>query len=171
MLGVGDAPLTLLLEGLLVLLPLTVHVVLGIHLWARPPEELSPHRTPAFRTIQRGSGLVVLVFLAFHLAHTFALELGGADAAAIYDRLRVDMGTPLYLGVYVIGTAAVALHFANGLPVAARRFGLLASEGAVRGARIAAGALALVLFAVTVNTMSQFVVGDAFFGGEEETER
>jgi succinate dehydrogenase/fumarate reductase cytochrome b subunit len=171
MLGVGDAPITLLLEGLLVLLPLLVHIVLGLHLWARPPEEPSPHATPALRTIQRGSGLVVLVFLAFHLAHTFVLELGGADAGLIYDRLRVDMGTPLYLGVYVIGTAAVALHLANGLPAAARRFGLLGSKGAARNARIAAGAFALVLFLVTVNTMSHFVVGDAFFGGAQESER
>ncbi len=169
--GVGDAPITLLLEGLLVLLPLVVHAALGIHLWVKPPDTLSRHATPAFRTIQRASGLLVLVFLAFHLGHTFVLELGGAGGEAIYDGLRSNLGTPLYLGVYVIGTAAVALHLANGLPAAARRFDLIKTDGADRGVRIAAAALALVLFAASVNTMSHFAVGQAFVGGEAEAPR
>ncbi len=169
--GVGSGTLTLVAEVTLVLVPLVVHAGLGIYLWVRPSDEPSPYATPAMRTLQRGSGLVVLVFLALHLSHTFALELGGAEASLLYDRLRVDMGTPLYLGVYVIGTAAVALHLANGLPAAARRFGVVKTEGAARGMRIAAGALAFVLFAATVNTMSQFVVGDAFVGGEVENDR
>jgi len=168
-LGGGQA---LILEGLLVLLPLLVHAALGFAIWARPSKEpASTHPSPAFRNIQRVTGVLVLVFLAFHLAHTFVLEMNGADAGALYDRLRIDMGTPLHLGVYVIGTAAVALHLALGLPSAARRFGLVGTEAAQKSARVASAGLAIVLFAMSINAMSHFVVGDAFVGGDVEASR
>jgi succinate dehydrogenase / fumarate reductase cytochrome b subunit len=163
--GVGGGS-ALLFESVLVLLPLAVHIGLGIAIWARPsPGVTSPHPTTAFRTIQRVTGVVVLAFLLFHLGHTFALEVEGADANALYDRLWVQLGTPLYIGVYVIGTAAVALHLANGLPAAARRFDLVKTEKAYRGVRHLSAALAILLFLATVNTLSHFVVGDSFFGG------
>lgn len=170
--GRGNA---MLLEGLFVLLPLAVHIALGIGIWARPAKEAAGAQklpnTKAFRAIQRVTGVLVLIFLAVHLGHTFLLEVDGADAGVLYDRLRADLGTPLYLGVYVIGTAAVALHLANGLPAAARRFSLVKSDDGQRYVRIASAALALFLFAMTVNTMSHFVVGDAFYGTDVEAPR
>jgi succinate dehydrogenase / fumarate reductase cytochrome b subunit len=171
MVGLGGGGVALWLEVLLVFIPLVVHVVLGISLWIRPgADSTSPQPSAGFRTLQRATGVAVLVFLAFHLDHTFVVGLGG-DANLVYDRLRADMGTPLYLGVYVIGTAAVTLHLATGLPAAARRFSLARSDAAFKGTRIAAGALAVILFALTINTMSHFATGTAFVGPSDEVRR
>jgi succinate dehydrogenase/fumarate reductase cytochrome b subunit (b558 family) len=166
--GVGGGS-ALVLEGIFVLLPLLVHVGLGLSLWVRPAEDADvSYDTEHHRTIQRVSGLLVLAFLAVHASHTLALEFGGADAVQLYEVLRTDLGKPLYLGVYVVGTAALALHLANGLPLAMRRFGLARRPAAQRNAKVAASILSLVLFVATVNTMSHFVVGDAFFGDAPE---
>jgi succinate dehydrogenase/fumarate reductase cytochrome b subunit len=171
MVGLGTG-VPLLLEVFLVFIPLVTHIVLGISMWARPGEEAaSPQPSAGFRTLQRATGIAVLVFLAFHLGHTFVLGLGGADGYVIYDRLRADMGTPLYLGVYVVGTAAVALHLATGLPAAARRFRVVRSDATMRTARIASAAVAVVLFALAINTMGHFAVGVAFVGQDQESGR
>ncbi|MBW2462060.1 MAG: hypothetical protein JRH11_10475 [Deltaproteobacteria bacterium] len=162
----------LALEALLVLLPLVVHALLGLSLWARPSSPPSsnpaaapsPYQSDAFRTIQRVTGVVVLAFLTLHLAHTFALGAAGLGQGAVYDGLRADLGTPLYLGTYVIGIAAMSLHLGNGLPIAARRFGLAASGPGFLRARVIAGAVALIVFVVAINSLGHFAVGASFFG-------
>lgn len=160
----------LVLAVLFVLLPLAVHALLGVSLWLRPAPGgpgaalASPSSLP-LRALQRVSGVLVLGFLVLHLGHTFALGAAGLEGAAIYGRLRADLGTPLYLGAYVVGIAAMSLHLAIGLPAAARRFGLARSAVAFSRARWMAAALAVLLFAVSVNTLSHFVVGAAILGG------
>ncbi|RLB54194.1 MAG: hypothetical protein DRJ42_09825 [Deltaproteobacteria bacterium] len=163
----------LALEVLLVLLPLVVHALLGLSLWARPSSPpsspdpaaaLRPYQSAAFRTIQRVTGVVVLAFLILHLGHTLALGAAGLGPGAIYDRLRADLGTPLYLGTYVTGIAAMSVHLGTGLPAAVRRFGFAASDTAFLRARMIAGAVALIVFAVSINSLGHFAVGASFFG-------
>jgi succinate dehydrogenase / fumarate reductase cytochrome b subunit len=162
----------LVVEALLVLLPLAVHVALGAWIaWTdRRSTDAWPHPSVAMRAVQRATGFVALVFLAVHLSHTYVLELEGMDGAAIYDVLRRDLGTPLYLGVYALGLACVCAHFAIGMPAALRRFEIVRTTASHRNLRIVGAVVGAVLFLVVLNTTSHFAVGRAFVGGSAAPE-
>jgi succinate dehydrogenase / fumarate reductase cytochrome b subunit len=166
--GEGTA-LSVILEALFVILPLLAHAAIGVALWRRDTSgEPGPYASVGLRRVQRVTGAITLVFLVAHLAQTYLLELGGANAAVIYDVLRSELGRPFYAILYVIGLTAVSFHLAFGVAAAATRLGIARTKEAGRLARVLGGVLGVAIWLVSVNTLSHFVVGRAFVGASPE---
>jgi hypothetical protein len=118
-----------------------------------PPERVRLARWQAI------TGLLVLGFLIFHLRHVWPAP-SGLDATWIqaYQLLWQRLGQPLALAMYVIGSAALACHIAYAwglacepqLP-AARRSGF----------RYLAGLAGLLLFALYIQVVGRFALGEA----------
>jgi succinate dehydrogenase / fumarate reductase, cytochrome b subunit len=109
------------LEVACVLLPLLVHAGLGLRL-SREPDPTA-YVSPAYRTLQLGSGVVAGAFIAFHLVSVWLPRLSqlnpiGAAYGAMLDSTADWPGVV----VHAIGIAAVCTHFGQGLGAALGRF-------------------------------------------------
>ncbi len=97
--------------------------------------------------------------------------MGHADATDLYDALREELGRPLPLAVYVVGLTALCYHLGDGLGSALRTLSPASPAGRLRAARITGAILGLVLWLVSMNTLSHFATGSAlFFGHGPEVE-
>jgi succinate dehydrogenase / fumarate reductase, cytochrome b subunit len=168
MTGTGASSLALAAEVAVVLLPLAVHVALGIVRLRRARSE--PHAgyaEPGMRRLQWLTGGLTLAFLGVHLAHTWVVKVGGADAYGLYQRLHDDLPQPLYLGAYAVGLTALCMHVAQGLPAAAVTWSLTTTARGRRLWRVGASVLAAALWLMAVNATSHFVTGRALLYQEE----
>ncbi len=163
--GAGGGALAVGLETALVLLPLAAHAALGLFGVARDRRpSAAGYRSPAMRGVARATGVGLLGFLIFHLAHTWVAKLGGMDAAALYDHLNDSVGRPLHLLVYVFGVTCVAFHLALGLGAFAATWGIARTDAGRRAARAVGVVVGVAVWLVSLNTLSHFAVGRAVFG-------
>jgi len=124
---------------------LVVHVACALKLRARNaaarPSRYAVQRSHASTFYGRTmmiSGVLVLVYIAYHIAH-FTGELVSyeplTDAAGrrdIYTNFVRSLSSPLIGGFYVLGNVALALHVAHGASSMLRTLGL--SQGRFRPA-------------------------------------
>jgi len=156
--------------GLLVLAPLVVHAGLGLHR-ARIEGGAGGYGSVGNRRLQLVSGVLVLAFVAVHLSHSTFAAWSGAGPAAIYDELRSTLSRPVYLGIYVAGLAAFALHLGQGLLAFAATWSFPRSPTLRRLFQVGSLALAIAVFVVGTNSLSHFASGRAVFweaAAEEE---
>jgi succinate dehydrogenase / fumarate reductase cytochrome b subunit len=114
-------PAVRLVEVLLVFAPLLLHAAIGMWLVAtRAPLALpSPYPRPMAMAM-RATGVVALLFLAWHLPEMRLLSPGprprGGELLTILqsDLSSTWLGIPWGGLAYLVGTAAVTLHFAAG---------------------------------------------------------
>lgn len=162
--------IALVLETVLVLVPLAVHAILGLWFVARgQSSDPAGYGSPALRAWQRGTGVLLVAFLLFHLGDTWLAKLGGMDGSALYDHLRSTAGRPLYLVVYVVGITCLAFHLALGLGAFAVTWGIARTDGARRAARGLGALLAAAVWLVSLNTLSHFAVGQPLLGRSAES--
>ena len=164
--GSGGGALSLVLEVVLVLLPLLVHAGLGLWLALRDrgSAEAGSYGSRGMRNVQRVTGVVALLFVLVHVAQTWMGKLAGGDATLAYDTLRAQVGMPVYLVLYVVGITCVCFHVAQGVGAFAHAWGLAKGAGQVRALRFAGVALGVVLWVVSLNTVSHFAVGRTLLG-------
>lgn len=124
---------------------LAVHVAAAIKLRgrnaaARPNRYAvsKPHASTWYGRTMMVSGLLVLAYLTYHIAH-FTGEVVNyqplVDAAGrrdIYTNFVRSLGNPLIGGFYVLGNVALAFHLAHGASSMLRTLGL--SQGRFRPA-------------------------------------
>jgi succinate dehydrogenase / fumarate reductase, cytochrome b subunit len=124
---------------------LAVHVAAAIALRgrnaaARPRRYAvsKPHASTWYGRTMMVSGLLVLAYLTYHIAH-FTGEVVNyqplVDAAGrrdIYTNFVRSLGNPLIGGFYVLGNVALAFHLAHGASSMLRTLGL--SQGRLRPA-------------------------------------
>jgi succinate dehydrogenase / fumarate reductase cytochrome b subunit len=164
--------LAIVLETVLVLLPLGFHAVVGLLIAAREGRDPAPraYGTVGLAITQRLTGVIILCFLVFHLAHTWFDKLSGAHAGSLYDTLWAEAGTPLYLFVYVVGLTALSVHLAQGLFSFVVTWGVATTAKGQRTARVVTAVFGLLVWIVALNTVSHFAVGRALlWGGAEST--
>jgi succinate dehydrogenase/fumarate reductase cytochrome b subunit len=147
--------------GASVLALFALHGLLGL---ARTLRET---RTPDARAPGRGglqslTGLLLAVFLGYHLSHvwpTGALS-GWTDASWLqsHQELWQRLGRPLPLALYVLGSGALACHVAQGF---ANLFEPLLPV-TLRGAlRFVTGLAGLFLFGLYMQLVGKFALGEA----------
>jgi succinate dehydrogenase / fumarate reductase cytochrome b subunit len=117
--------------GILVLLPLTIHIVWGLgRLWMSRPNNLHYGYYANLKyLLQRLSALGVLLFVGAHLWLAFLkprLREGHAEAFADIAQ-EMHFHTPT-LVVYVLGTLGVAYHLANGVETFCMGWGLVTTQ-------------------------------------------
>jgi succinate dehydrogenase hydrophobic anchor subunit len=148
-----------------VLVVLVVHGVLGAMRMARVKGAELSRDERAMRLIQAISGVLIAVFVVYHVAHLWGLdEPPHGSVRATYDTLWSSLGRPLQMGVYLLGVSLACFHFAHGLS----RVGLGWSAAPPSNARrlvvrVLAGAFGFGLWALWLQVLAHFVIGQRLF--------
>ncbi|GAB3797064.1 succinate dehydrogenase cytochrome b558 subunit [Virgibacillus kimchii] len=109
-------PFVLLLEIFVIYLPILFHAILGVYIVFVARN--NTRRYGYFRNwmfyLQRITGLITLVFIAWHVFETrVQIALGNADLN--YSLMEGILSNPIMFWFYVIGVLSAVFHFANGL--------------------------------------------------------
>lgn len=147
-------PYLYLLEVFGIALPILLHALLGAWIvWeAKFNNRSLPYRQNWMFTLQRLSGVVLLVYIPYHVITTrFSGETGNLFAL-MQDKLQ----NPLVFLFYLLGVLAASFHFGNGLWGFAIHWGLLTSRRAQRRWSWAAMGIALAFAATGVNALLAF---------------
>jgi succinate dehydrogenase / fumarate reductase cytochrome b subunit len=152
------------LEVTCVLLPLLLHAALGVRLSRLSARRLAlaedasfPYASPAFVRLQVWSGIVSACFLLWHVAGVWLPRVVAARPAAGYGAMVDQVATLPMAALYVIGTSAVCVHFAQGLSAVCLRYQVLKIPP--RSARIAFGLVGILLWLTFIDELSAYVAG------------
>ncbi|WP_166240536.1 succinate dehydrogenase cytochrome b558 subunit [Paenibacillus turpanensis] len=111
-------PLILVLEIVGIWLPLLYHGVYG--LYVAYTSNANVNRYSYFRnmmfTLQRVTGVITLVFVAWHFWQTrMQIALGQVAQEEVGSVIHSVATSPLMFTIYVIGIVAAVFHFCNGM--------------------------------------------------------
>lgn len=139
-------PLVVWLELFLIVLPLAFHSAYGLASALRGGLNVAryPYARNWLYVLQRLSGLVALVFIAYHY-YEFRLAEWLFGRTVDFRAVASDLAQPAVLAFYAVGVTAVAFHLAQGLWHFAVDFGLVVGP---RARSQATAALAFVFAAV-----------------------
>ena len=137
---IHDLPFLWAFEWGLIYLPILYHTVYGIWITftGQPNVGHYPYAKNVFYTLQRTSGIVIVLFMIFHV---FSLKYGWFGASLTFDPHRATATVGRHMDeswwivpwlVYPLGILASCYHLANGLWTAAITWGLTISAGAQR---------------------------------------
>src|SRR5580692_876560 len=138
-------PFRIFVEWAFIFLPILYHGGYGVYIWLRGQSNVSeyPWVKNWLYTLQRYTGLIAFVYIAWHLYTERWLTHGRST----YATVQHDMANPLYLTFFLIGVLASSFHLGVGIWNFLCKWGLAAKAKAQR----AAGALgAMVGFAFSL---------------------
>lgn len=108
-------PFRYLLEIFIIALPILYHAVYGLYIAFQAKN--NPGRFGFFRnwmfTLQRITGVIVIIFITWHVWETRVQAALGA--AVDYNMMNDILSSPFMLTFYIIGVLSTVFHFANGL--------------------------------------------------------
>lgn len=124
-------PFVLGLEVFGIFLPLLFHGVIGM--WIAAEGRITAPNYPRARNwmyvAQRASGALAFVFIIFHLLHfRFHAHTAPFEQVA-YQSVQELFTSTFWFTAYIIGTAATAFHFGNGIPLFCISWGITLSPG------------------------------------------
>ncbi|MFC4737485.1 succinate dehydrogenase cytochrome b558 subunit [Bacillus daqingensis] len=108
-------PFRYALEIFIIFLPLIFHAVYGLYIAFQArnnTSRFSYFRNWMFR-LQRISGVLVLIFVTWHVWETRIAAAFGAEVN--FQMMEEIVANPIALIAYIIGITATTFHFANGL--------------------------------------------------------
>jgi succinate dehydrogenase cytochrome b subunit len=174
---INRMPLLPFIEVFGIFLPLAFHAGYGVvlALEAKPNVGRYPFSRNWLYTLQRVTGLVAFLFIAWHLwEFRIAKLLGKMSIEAFYPTLvehlsSTTAGVPVLAAAYLVGIAASTFHFANGLATFAFGWGICVSRRSQRmlGAFLAVGGF--VVFLIGADTALFFATGARFPGLSESS--
>jgi succinate dehydrogenase / fumarate reductase, cytochrome b subunit len=113
-----DLPLVLFLEIFFIWLPLLYHGVYGLYVAFQSNSNTSQYgyfRNWMF-TLQRITGVITLIFVAWHFFETrLQISFGNVAQNEVGVRMHEIVSNPLFFWLYVIGVVSASFHFANGM--------------------------------------------------------
>lgn len=140
----AQLPFVVVIEALGIWLPILFHMVLGVLIATTAQANAGRHGYARnwHYTLQRGTGLLLVVYIVWH---TFQTRFSGAylHAADPYAYVARSLANPWVLAFYALGIVSACYHFGNGLFGFAIHWGLATGRNAQR----LAGRLALAVFA------------------------
>ncbi len=111
-------PLVLFLEIFFIWLPLLYHGVYGLYVAFQSNSNVNNYgyfRNLMF-TLQRVTGVVTLVFVAWHFWDTrVQIALGNIDQMEVGRQIHEAVNNPILYTVYIIGIVSSVFHFCNGM--------------------------------------------------------
>ncbi|HLR41477.1 MAG TPA: succinate dehydrogenase cytochrome b558 subunit [Virgibacillus sp.] len=156
----GNLPFVLVLETVIIYLPILFHAILGVYIVFVARNNVK--RYGFFRNwmfyLQRITGVVTLVFIAWHVWET-RVQIGLGNAEVNYSLMEGILTNPVMFWFYVVGVLSTTFHFANGLWSFLVSWGITQSP---RSQKIATYATLLVFLAISyigVRTLIQFAYG------------
>ena len=138
---------------------LLAHAVLGARLVLREMNGAGPYVSVGSRWLQRGSAVAILLFAIAVTVRVGDAVWAGADAAALYDVLRRDLGKPMWLLVHVVGLSVTCFHAGHGLAAAAIRCNWVSGHRSSRLARGVGLALSFLIWFYGLNTLAYLATG------------
>lgn len=161
------------LELVLVILPLLYHAVYGVMRSFQPRDPNHAYATDVMVTLQRASGIVVLVFVAAHVwefrvqTWTHGLAVPSYSTKLVEHLSSTQAGVPFVALGYLVGIAASIFHLANGLSAFCTTWGYAPTFAARQRQRIFFRVLGILLFALSAALVVQLATGTRFFPIEE----
>jgi len=156
----GNLPFVLVLETVIIYLPILFHAILGVYIVFVARNNVKKYGF--FRNwmfyLQRITGVVTLVFIAWHVWET-RVQIGLGNAEVNYSLMEGILTNPVMFWFYVVGVLSTTFHFANGLWSFLVSWGITQSP---RSQKIATYATLLVFLAISyigVRTLIQFAYG------------
>lgn len=111
----ANLPFVLVLEVLVIYLPLLFHAIYGLYIAFTAKNNIGTHSY--FRNwmfmLQRVSGVITLVFIAWHVWETRVQAALGADVD--FQMMENILNNPFMLVFYIVGVLSAIFHFSNGL--------------------------------------------------------
>lgn len=157
-----------------IFIPLIYHAVFGMFITfeMRPNNLHYPYPRNWFYTIQRITGIILFVFITFHVLNfRFGLIPGlntlsvATNSNRAFDIVSNEFHITWIFAIYVIGVAATVWHLANGIWLFLVDWGITIGAKAQRVTGYACIAFGVVLFAVGLNAMFAFVREGGLLGG------
>ncbi len=112
---ISNLPYLYVLEWLIIYIPLLFHGIYGVYIAFQAKNNVT--RYGFFRNVmfmlQRVSGIIALIFLAWHIWQTRVQVMFGQTVN--YDMMHNILSNPGWMTFYIIGVIAVIFHFSNGL--------------------------------------------------------
>lgn len=112
----ANLPFVLLLEIFVIYLPILFHAILGVYIVFVARN--NTRRYGYFRNwmfyLQRITGLITLVFIAWHVFET-RVQIALGNAELDYSLMEGILTNPVMFWFYVIGVLSAVFHFSNGL--------------------------------------------------------
>ncbi len=156
-----------------IFIPLLYHAFYGmiITLEWRPNNLNYPYGRNWFYTIQRITGMILFVFILFHVLNFRFGLIPGLNTMSVathpdraFDIVRGEFLNPLIFIVYVIGITATVWHLANGIWLFMVDWGITIGAHAQRVTGYACIAFGAVLLAVGINAAVAFIVKGGLLG-------
>lgn len=111
----GNLPFLILLEIFVIYLPILYHAIYGLYVAFTAKSNVNNFNT--FRNwmfvLQRITGVIILIFIAWHVWETRIAAAFGADVN--FKMMENIVSNPFMLGFYIVGIVCAVFHFANGL--------------------------------------------------------
>jgi succinate dehydrogenase / fumarate reductase cytochrome b subunit len=157
-----------------IFIPLIYHAVYGlmITMEARPNNLNYPYPRNWFYTIQRLTGMILFVFITFHVLNFRFGMIPGLNTISVAHQpgmafeivSREFRIIPIFI-VYMIGITATVWHFANGIWLFMVDWGITIGERAQRLTGYACIAFGVVLLLVGINAAVAFIRPGGLLGG------
>ncbi|MGJ9383004.1 succinate dehydrogenase [Salipaludibacillus neizhouensis] len=110
-----NLPFRYFMEVTIIFLPIIFHAIYGLYIAFQAKHNTSTYsyfRNWMFR-IQRITGVIVLIFITWHVWETRVASAFGAEVN--FNMMAEIVSNPFALALYIIGITATTFHFANGL--------------------------------------------------------
>jgi succinate dehydrogenase / fumarate reductase cytochrome b subunit len=113
---ISSLPFVLLLEIFVIYLPILFHAILGVYIVfvARNNTRKYGYFRNWMFYLQRITGIITLVFIAWHVFET-RVQIALGNAELDYSLMEGILTNPIMFWFYVIGVLSAVFHFANGL--------------------------------------------------------
>jgi succinate dehydrogenase / fumarate reductase cytochrome b subunit len=157
-----------------IFIPLIYHAVYGlmITMEARPNNLNYPYPRNWFYTIQRLTGMILFVFITFHVLNFRFGMLPWLNKISVAHSPELAFGivsqefhiVPIFI-IYLIGITATVWHFANGIWLFMVDWGITIGERAQRLTGYACIAFGVVLLLVGINAAVAFIRPGGLLGG------
>jgi succinate dehydrogenase / fumarate reductase cytochrome b subunit len=168
-----NGPLLGLLEVVLVIVPLAFHAGYGVIRSFQPRDRDHAYGTDQMVTLQRASGIVVLVFVALHVwelrvqTWTQGLAVSSYATKLVEHLSSTQSGIPFIALGYLVGIAATLFHLAAGMTSFCTTWGYTRTIASQRRARLLFRVLGILLFALSAAIVIQLATGSRLFPAEK----
>lgn len=156
----ADLPFVLVLETFVIYLPILFHAILGVYIVLEGRNNAISYGY--FRNwmflLQRITGILTLIFIAWHVWHT-RVQIGLGNVELNYSLMETILSSPFMFWFYVVGLLATVFHLANGLWSFSVTWGIAQSPRAQQIVTYATVLVFLVVSYIGIRTIIKFAYG------------
>ncbi|MEI3612607.1 succinate dehydrogenase cytochrome b558 subunit [Pseudogracilibacillus sp. SO30301A] len=156
----GSLPFVLVLEIVVIYLPILFHAILGVYIVLVTRN--NTRKYGYFRNwmflLQRISGVITLIFIAWHVWQT-RIQVALGNAEVNYQLMEGILTQPFYFWFYIISILAIVFHLANGLWSFCVSWGIAQSPRSQQIITYATVIVFLVVSYIGIRTIIEFGMG------------